>query len=551
MPIEFACESCHRLLRVPDGSVGAACRCPACESIVSVPDPAEIREIVGVSQGQVEFDQGVLIACPKCHHELKGDRALVGTKGQCRQCGCIFMITERSGRPAAVEALTPQFTFNCPKCRQLFEGQPEMEGRKGRCHVCQEVFVIHLQRAAAPSQSTAAVDEATTAERSSSVRTPVETRSPGEATRDGKRRIEVRCPACTKRLSVSGQSLGQTVRCPACKNQLRIPAIEPPLPSPAPSATPVPSEASVSGQGVSEGDESASSNLFTDLGHLAEGHPGNDAAGDLGNPYRAIDTQSGPRGWADWTAESSTASKPAVTLVSALQLAFQQLIPNCIISSLVYFGWYALGVLVFYGGLLGLGFAAAALELTPGTVQVLVSLAMFLLGAVMVVCVTTGVAMMINGALRAVRRKKVEFGMLADASYAVNYFGFMLVVGLINGLVAGILMLVASMVGEQMPLLVVVFAAPVMVGYLLFLAMISLAPIAIADGYGVFTAIGRSIQVFRRYPWFMIGLVLSTILIMVALGAVTCGAGAILWGALPFYILAAAYHLATRQLPSH
>lgn len=144
MSIEFACESCKKLLRVPDGSGGLSCQCPACQTLLEIPDPAAIK-LVHTASSQNSGTK-VKVACPKCGVELACGKTLLGTKGQCRNCKYIFTIsTDRSATSAVQDS---GWIFTCPKCDQLFAGKEEMRGRRGKCHSCGEVFTIALRRSA-------------------------------------------------------------------------------------------------------------------------------------------------------------------------------------------------------------------------------------------------------------------------------------------------------------------------------------------------------------------------------------------------------------------
>lgn len=155
MPIEFSCNNCNKMLRVPDGTEGKASQCPACGSVGTIPSHRGTLSSTVASQAKVDatkdkpLDDGLVrVTCPKCQYPLRCQPELMGTKGQCKQCKHIFVIGETS--IAAVE-LTP-LVFSCPKCDQLFDGKPEMEGRKGKCHSCGEVFAIKLRLAEAESK---------------------------------------------------------------------------------------------------------------------------------------------------------------------------------------------------------------------------------------------------------------------------------------------------------------------------------------------------------------------------------------------------------------
>jgi DNA-directed RNA polymerase subunit M/transcription elongation factor TFIIS len=142
MPIEFHCESCSRLLRVPEGSQGKQCQCPGCGKLLKIPQQTTAQTTTTTNLPAI----AICIPCPKCHHELICDPSLIGTKGQCRSCKHIFLITE-DPNAAGQTSVVPGWVFNCPKCDQLFEGNEGMRGRKGKCHVCGEVFQIEIKLA--------------------------------------------------------------------------------------------------------------------------------------------------------------------------------------------------------------------------------------------------------------------------------------------------------------------------------------------------------------------------------------------------------------------
>lgn len=146
MPIEFACEACKKLLRVPDGSGGLSCECPACRTLLEIPDPAAIDFVDDASLEKEKNASTLKIPCPKCSNELICSPELLGTRGQCKKCKTIFTIsTQHKTHAQAVDAEATGLIFTCPKCDQLFEGKEEMRGRKGRCHACGEVFSIELR----------------------------------------------------------------------------------------------------------------------------------------------------------------------------------------------------------------------------------------------------------------------------------------------------------------------------------------------------------------------------------------------------------------------
>ena len=126
MPIEFHCDRCSRLLRVPDGSQGKHCNCPGCKERILVPNPVGLR---------------IDVPCPKCKNVLQCDANLDGTRGCCPSCAHVFTISMDHDRSTTDNA-PESFPFACPKCKKLFEGTPDKEGKKAKCDGCSEVFVI-------------------------------------------------------------------------------------------------------------------------------------------------------------------------------------------------------------------------------------------------------------------------------------------------------------------------------------------------------------------------------------------------------------------------
>lgn len=191
MAIEFTCRECSCLLKVPDGTAGQACECPSCQAVMDIPNTAD-----DVVEAQIIEDDLLAIPCPKCLKVLRCAPDLLGTKGQCKGCKHIFVI---STDPAEAEA-EQLWVFECPKCAQLFDGQEEMRGRKGKCHACGEVFAIEL-KPAEPST-----------EKSASSATPAS----GEP-------IQLACGACQGVMEVPADAAGCTAECPFCQALLEIP----------------------------------------------------------------------------------------------------------------------------------------------------------------------------------------------------------------------------------------------------------------------------------------------------------------------------------------
>ncbi len=255
MPIELNCKSCSKLLRVPDGSGGKQCQCPGCGKLLTIPlaqTPASRTEPLGSTSSDI----ALCIPCPKCKHELICDPRLVGTKGQCRSCKHIFVITDLPTEDQPSEAPSTNWVFSCPKCTQLFEGSEAMRGKRGKCHACGDVFTIDLRIAEEttlppPNKEPLSATQTTTSsnsfdsfegeltldapiklvsdETSEETQTPVRTgTSPGNVvskpSAKEKRPIQFNCSKCNGRMEVPGIAANQLTHCPHCKRQLSIPS---------------------------------------------------------------------------------------------------------------------------------------------------------------------------------------------------------------------------------------------------------------------------------------------------------------------------------------
>ncbi len=281
MPIEFACESCTKLLRVPDGSGGRSCRCPSCGILLGIPDPnaIEIVEVVG----DTHMPDKLHIPCPKCRHQLVCAPDLVGTKGQCRNCKYIFTISTDPGNAEAAETETPSLVFTCPKCNQLFEGKEEMQGRRGKCHTCGEVFTIELTAARQPEIQT--IEKATARPTSSAAAGRSAHAEKSEAPP-----IQLTCSSCQGTMEVPASSAGQTTACPYCQQLLPIPkAVASPRRPPPLAVTPRPLHRPSTEQAFH-------ADLGTDLGDFGGAdQQATNPSPYLANPYAATSVYDAPK----------------------------------------------------------------------------------------------------------------------------------------------------------------------------------------------------------------------------------------------------------------
>ncbi len=246
MPIEFSCTSCNKLLRVPDGTEGKTCQCPACDNVGVIPDLRPAREVTASANSSNPVDDLpdglVRVTCPKCQYPLRCKSELLGTKGQCKQCKHIFTIGDNKIVAEDVTAMI----FSCPKCDQLFDGKPEMEGRKGKCHACGEVFHIKLRAANAnttksdksatepmPTSKAQAAPQTTsrastpsrqgTSSTSNSAQAGKNTAQPKKPVEAAPTKLQVICGSCQGMMQVPTSSAGKKVTCPHCSQLLQVP----------------------------------------------------------------------------------------------------------------------------------------------------------------------------------------------------------------------------------------------------------------------------------------------------------------------------------------
>lgn len=567
MPIEFACESCSQLLRVPDGSGGQSCQCPACQEIVPIPDPRSITQ-VELERGGKSQTGTLTIACPKCRFELICSTNLLGTKGQCRNCQYIFTITDKSlESPVDSQAVPPSFVFNCPECDQLFEGQPEMEGRKGKCHVCGAVFTISLKAAAPntlpnpslptqpahrplptkpavakpkslPSKQTAGQPQ--TAKSKTPSPTPRPVQAAGQTARPAARSttIQFACTHCQGVMEVPSSTAGRNTECPYCRQLLTIPRQ---------------STIDVSAQ-------SAPTNYYapsTEAQPLMFPEPQNvvTSASINSNPYASplLEQHSPYESFNDGT--STTRKKiRGLTFTNAFELALASLLPYCLVGSAAFL---LVGGIIFalvLGAVALAGFSIQSLQLEPqsavgmsvvfGIVGIAVITSVFLVTAVF--------CMICNTALHAVRGRKISthvlFGM--GESYP-GMLAIMLGWTVINLLRReGIPWLVRSLADsgqmETAAVVGIVSAVVLFIVQVTLTFLLAFVPYALLDGQDLPNAIATSSSIFLSNFLTVFAVSVCGWLLFILVSVFTCGLGFIVFIGFMLYLNAAIYHLAEK-----
>ncbi|MEM8735032.1 MAG: hypothetical protein AAGG44_12455 [Planctomycetota bacterium] len=550
MPIEFACESCARLLRVPDGSEGSQCECPACSTILEIPDPAAIG-MIEVHHQADDLKLDMQIPCPRCRQILRCAPKLLGTKGQCRHCKYIFTITDEPEEPSEEGVADSNWVFSCPKCDQLFEGTEEMRGRKGKCHVCGEVFAIELRMDSTPTSESAGLEASVPQATERGAETPSNTEAAASEEQQ-EAMVQFSCATCDGIMEVPAAAAGQTTVCPYCSTHLIIPEVRASSDSNSANA----SQASESGHeqvNTTSPDEFRLQPLDVEGGHYEQqSQRATDPYADIATETAATNTPyspppdlpSVPAG--NWQAPSSRTRKK-LTFSNVFSAAFENAFPNCLISSLAYMMTSILAAAMFYGGVFAAGLVMGLLQVDPVVMITVLGIVGVVMGIIAMGVVGAGYCIMANGALLSVRGQAEGTNGLFDTGGSMGtMLLFWVIVGLPVFLLYGLLALLSFALGPENSIVVVSVLSLVGLLYLLFGLAVSLAPFAILDGQGVIQAMQTSMWIFSRKGPLLVGVALCGGLLITGVSSVTCGIGSLLLSAFPIYLLAAFYHLAPK-----
>ncbi|MCC6510505.1 MAG: hypothetical protein IT423_15495 [Pirellulaceae bacterium] len=575
MPIEFACEECQAVLRVPDGSSGKRSRCPACQheqqipymvsaAIESAESPSELAGgASGSSAAGSEDGSQLSIPCPKCRHHLVCSPELLGTRGQCKQCAHIFTIATE---PTAVDDRAPSLVFHCPECQQLFEGREEMRSRKGKCHVCQAVFFIELKPAGhsasaqprpAPSQPAAPAGSSKlpvphsapkpvskpVTKPASQPAAPVAPVRPATAAKP-QRPIRFTCTHCQGVMEVPGSTAGLQTECPYCQVAQTIPAqsnvplelppapsYTPPAPAPSPRSQSAPLHSAPQGGsgGYAAQPQAAADDLFSDLGS------------PMTNPYAPTATAGQ---WAIPTGSGAVVRR-GLSIGNALSLGFESLFPSCLTI------YVSVLILALVGWLMGIALGSFLETLRPmeasrGTkiAFLMTGMGVYLFFSVLVSAWFIGSVS--NMALRAVRKRTFKFG---ESLNPGNAYGTACLIGAghtLLGLVANIplfLRIWDPSLPPMAPAQVLPLTLCVLVAMFLFVTITSLACFGALDGEGPVDSLASSAgRVFRNLPTM---LVVKTVIWAITILAIVPTLG--LAATFPFYMNAALYQLAKSE----
>ena len=330
--------------------------------------------------------------------------------------------------------------------------------------------------------------------------------------------IQIACSSCEGIMEVPASAAGQTTACPYCQQLLEIPTVAPASPA-MPAADPL----------------AASAGPWDSLGDIDTGLP---------NPY---ESSAAPLPSSNaWSAPKSSKSIRGLTLGNVINLTMECAFPASLSAALVQFVMSIVSGVVFYGTLFAFGQILPSTGMAREDALTVLYVILGILSLVMVALSAFGMAMICNGALDTIRNRKPNSDALfspGEAFVPMMILQFVIMLG--GFLLAAIPVLIQWAVGNNPILMLFIFGIMVL-GGILFGMAVCLAPIAVVDGHNPIDAVGVSAKIVTQNIGTMIGLFFIIIIGFVAASAVTCGLGAILFFGVPFYMYAAAYHLATK-----
>lgn len=484
----------------------------------------------------------IKIPCPRCRFELVCSAALLGTKGQCRNCQHIFTIAKSdTSRPVTSEFDAPEVVFHCPACAQLFAGQAEMEGKKGKCHACGEVFAIALEPAPVASTSPAVARSSAAAPTDKPTATAVVISSA-----QAQSPIQFHCMHCAGVMEVPASTSGRQTLCPYCGEPLTIPAMSDAVGA-AVASIPVDSAASSPATTAAPASQ-REHNLLTAL---------NDKSRiPLGNPHAAPtlphhDTTSSEI----WNASPRRQRPRSLSFSNAFALTFDSLFPWCLIAPLLFGVATVITLLATMLLVSVVHRTIRVLELTDGTsIQIFVNGTFACAMLVGVFAATAAYCMTCNTALHAVRGMHVSSRVVFNTGRAYGGM-FAIVLGwtIFNVLqsagVPWVMQEVAKAGDPQIAnltsVLMIGFFAMVQIG-LTFLW--SFVPYALLDGQGILEAMRISTSICFKHFLIVLPVLICGWLLYILVGVISIGLGLVLMLGALFYLNAAIYHLAADQL---
>src|SRR5262245_12557605 len=147
MSIQFACPMCGDLVRTSDAMAGRRGKCPHCDLVFTIPFTSTHPASPTIAlDGKLEF------TCESCGQLVRVPVSAAGKRGQCPHCQVVGVIPEAPPHQSQSSvAETPQgdLEFQCPRCNELVRTSAASAGKKGMCPHCEKTFTIPTAEEAA------------------------------------------------------------------------------------------------------------------------------------------------------------------------------------------------------------------------------------------------------------------------------------------------------------------------------------------------------------------------------------------------------------------
>lgn len=123
MPIRIQCDSCQRVLQVPDSAEGKQARCPSCQTMIRVTrakstvQPISVEAPKPVVQPTVAASGGIVVTCTACGKKLRAPSTAAGKAIRCP--GCQSTIPVPGGAPLSSQPIPTVRAIPAPVIPQV------------------------------------------------------------------------------------------------------------------------------------------------------------------------------------------------------------------------------------------------------------------------------------------------------------------------------------------------------------------------------------------------------------------------------------------------
>jgi DNA-directed RNA polymerase subunit RPC12/RpoP len=117
--IRFYCEHCGRKISVQDKHAGKRGKCPACDSVLVVPEKSTI----------IDF------RCEKCGQKISIPEGQAGTRGKCPKCKHLVVVPKHA-QHTGPDGSSHLVSFVCSMCDQEIQVPESSRGKLIECPLC-------------------------------------------------------------------------------------------------------------------------------------------------------------------------------------------------------------------------------------------------------------------------------------------------------------------------------------------------------------------------------------------------------------------------------